>query len=44
MISHRIETMCPIGLSKGHVIKKSMVTIISLIEFDICFLNLEYVS
>ena len=44
MISHGIETMCPLGWSKGHVIMKSVITIILLVEFDICSLELEYVS
>ena len=41
MISHGIETMCPIGLSKGHVIMKFVGTVIPLIEFDIYSLELE---
>ena len=44
MMSHGIETVCPIGLSKGHVIMKFVATIIPLVEFDICSLELEYVS
>ena len=43
MISHGIETMCPIRWSKGHVIMKSVATIIPLVEFDICSLELEYI-
>ena len=41
MISHRIEMVCPLKWSKGHVIMKFVVTIIPLVEFDICFLELE---
>ena len=44
MIFDEIKKMCPIGLSKGHVIMKSMATVIPLVEFDICSLELEYVS
>ena len=44
MISHEIETVCPFGWSKGHMIMKYVAIIISLMEFDICFLKLEYVS
>ena len=44
MISHRIEIVCPIRWSKGHVIMKSMATVIHLVEFDICSLELEYIS
>ena len=43
IISHEFETMCPLGLSKGHVIMKSVAPIIPLLEFDICSLELEYV-
>ena len=43
MISHGIETMCPFVWSKGHVIMKYVTTIIHLVEFDICSLELEYV-
>ena len=42
MISHGIETTCP--LSKGHAIMKFVTTVILLVEFDICFLELEYVN
>ena len=44
MISQEIETMCPIGWSKGHVILKFMAIVIPLVEFDIYFLKLEYAS
>ena len=44
MIYHKIETMCPIGWFKGHVIIKFVVTVIPLLEFDICSLELEYVN
>ena len=44
MIYHGIETMCLIGWSQRHVIMKFMVVIISLVEFNICSLKLEYVS
>ena len=44
MIFYGIEIVCPFGLSKGHVIMKFVVAIIPLVEFDICFLELEYVS
>ena len=43
MISHGIEIVCPFGLSKGRVIMKSVATVIHLVEFDICSLELEYV-
>ena len=43
MISHETKTVCLLGLSKGHVIMKSVATVIPLLEFDICFLELEYV-
>ena len=44
MISHGIETVCPLRLSKRHVIMKSMVELIPLVEFDIYALELEYIS
>ena len=44
MISHWIETICLIGWSKWHVIMKSLATVIHLVEFDICSLELEYVN
>ena len=44
MIFHGIETMCPLRISKGHVIMKSMAKVIPLVEFDICSLELEYIS
>ena len=43
MISHGIETVHPFGWSKGHVIMKSMATVIPLVKFDICSLELRYV-
>ena len=43
MISHGIEIVCPLGLSKGHVIMKSMAIVIPLVKFDIRSLELEYV-
>ena len=43
MISHGIGIVCLIGWSKGHVIMKFVVIVIPLVEFDICFLELEYV-
>ena len=36
IISHGIKIMCPFGRSKGHVIMKFVVIVISLVEFDIC--------
>ena len=42
MISHGIETMYALRRSKGYVIMKSMATVIPLVEFDICSLELEY--
>ena len=39
MISQEIETMCPIGWSKGHVILKFMAIVIPLVKFDICSLQ-----
>ena len=44
MIFDEIKKMCPIGLSKGHVIMKFVATIIPLVEFDMCSFELEYVS
>ena len=44
MISHGIETVCPLKWSKGHLIMKSMATVIPLVEFDICLLDLEYIN
>ena len=43
MISHGIETVYSIGRSKGHVIMKYVATIVHLVEFHICSLELEYV-
>ena len=42
MISRGIETVCPFRGFKGHVIMKSVATIIPLVEFDICSLEVEY--
>ena len=39
MISHRIETHCPIWLSYEYVIMKFVTLIIFLVEFDICSLE-----
>ena len=36
--------MCPLSLSKGRVIIKFVATVIILVEFDICSLELEFVS
>ena len=44
MISHGIEIMCHLGWSKGYVIMKYVAIVISSVEFDICFLKLEYVN
>ena len=44
MISHGIEVVPPIGWSKGHVIMKYVATIIPLVKFDICSLELDYAS
>ena len=44
MISYGIETVCPIRRSKGYVIMKSMTTVIPLMKFDRCSLELEYVN
>ena len=44
MISHGIETVCPLGWSKGNVIMKFVAAIIPLVEFDICSLKLEHAS
>ena len=44
MISHRIEIVCPLRQSKGHVIMKYVIIIIPLMEFDICSLEVEYVN
>ena len=44
MIFHGIKTVCLLRLSKGHVIIKSVATVIPLVEFDIYSLELEYVS
>ena len=38
MISHRIEVVSPLRLFKGLVIKKTVMIIIILVEFDICSL------
>ena len=43
MISYEIESMFPIGWSKGYVIMKYVATIIHLVEFDKSFFELEYV-
>ena len=43
-ISHEIEIICPFGCFKGHVIMKSMVVIIPIMEFDISSLEVEYVN
>ena len=43
MISYGIETICPLGLSRGYVIMKSVAIVIPLAEFDICSLEIEYV-
>ena len=43
LISHGIETVCPLGWSKGHVIMKSMAIVIPLVKFDICSLEVGYV-
>ena len=39
-----IETMCPFRWSKGHVIMKFVATVIPLMEFDMCSLELKYVN
>ena len=44
MISHGIETVCPLGYYKGHMIMKSVAIVIPLVEFDIYSLELEYVN
>ena len=44
MTSYRIETICPLSWSKGHVIMKFVVVVIPLMEFDICSLKVEYDS
>ena len=44
MIFDEIKKMCPIGLSKGHVIMKFVATVIPLVKFDIFSLELEYVN
>ena len=44
VISHEIETVCPFGWSKWHVIMKFVAMVIPLVKFDICSLELEYVS
>ena len=44
MISHEIETMYPLMWFKGHVIVEFVAIVIPLMEFDICSLELEYVS
>ena len=38
MISHGIKIMYPLRWSEGHVIMKSVATLILLVEFDICSL------
>ena len=43
MISHGIKSVSPLRWSKEHVIMKSVATIIPLLEFDKCSLELEYV-
>ena len=37
------QQVCPIWLSKGHVVMKLVAIIILLKEFDICYLELGYV-
>ena len=44
MISYEIETVCPLRLSKGHVIMKFVGIVIPLVEFDICSLEIKYVN
>ena len=44
MIPHGIKIVCLFGWSKGHAVMKSMSTVVPLMEFDICFFELEYVS
>ena len=44
MISHEIEIMCPLRWVRRHVIMKFMVLVILLVQFDICFLKLEYID
>ena len=44
MISHRIEIVCLLRISKEHLIIKSVAIVIPLVEFDIFSLELEYVS
>ena len=44
MISHGIETVCPLRWSKGHAIMKCMATVIPLMEFDIYSLEVGCVS
>ena len=44
VMSHGIETMSPLGWLKKCVIMKYVVTVIPLVEFDICFLEVEYVN
>ena len=43
MISHEIEIVCLFWF-KGHVIMKSIATLIHLVEFDMCSLEMENVS
>ena len=42
--SHGIKIMCTLRWSKGHAIMKFVALIMSLMEFNICFLDLEYAS
>ena len=44
MIYYEIEIVCHFGKTKGYVIIKFVVIVIPLVEFDICSLELEYVS
>ena len=43
MISHGIETVCPLGYYKVHMIMKYVSTIIPLVEFNICSSKLKYI-
>ena len=44
MISHEFKITCPIEWFKRHVIMKSIIVIIPLMEFNICSLELKYVN
>ena len=44
MISQGIEIVCSLRWSKKHVIMKFVAIVIPLVEFDICSLEVEYVS